>query len=348
MCSELILDVALRRPGFDLAVDHAIALRGVTAVSGPSGSGKTSLLRVIAGLEPGATGHVSAFGEEWQGPKVGLMPAWRRRVGYVFQEAALFDHVNVARNLDYGLERRRAGPSGGAGQRGPERDAIIDTLRLERLLDRMPGRLSGGERQRVALGRCLMSAPRLILLDEPLSAVDHASRSELIPYLQRSLALAGVPAIHVSHSRAELRKMADRVLRMDAGRITASGGSELLLPEGAILLDARVLEVGPEGTRLDIGHLGQRLDLPPGAEFQLMVRRDQVVRISGSEAGVAAAGRIEARVAPPGPDGMPMLEVARQALALPPVAGPQETPAPGEALTLALAGYEVLPPRAAD
>jgi len=347
MCSELVIAAALRRPGFALTLDEVIPLRGVTAISGASGSGKTSLLRIIAGLEPGVDGTLRAFGETWQAPGGRSLAPWRRGVGFVFQDAALFPHLNVLQNLEYGRARRRRGPSTVQTPDGDARDAIIETLKLAALLDRMPGGLSGGERQRVALGRCLMSAPRLILLDEPLSAVDQARRSELIPYLQRSLALAQVPAIHVSHSRSELRQMADRVLCMSDGRITHRGGAELLLPKGAILLDARVLETGAQGTRLDIGWLERDLpDHPAGAALRLMVRADQIVRIAGDGAGVHAAARITAQAAGTGyaPDGVSVdhLKVGQQSVTLPAGGAGAQTASASEQV-LALAGFEVLP-----
>jgi molybdate transport system ATP-binding protein len=152
------------------------------------------------------------------------VPVHRRRIGYVFQEGRLFPHLSVAANLDYGRRMHRLA-------RDPaEADRIVDLLDIENLLDRRPGRLSGGERQRVAVGRALLMRPRLLLLDEPLASLDETRKREILPYLERLRDEARVPMVYVSHNAGELLRLATSVVRLDAGRVTAVGGPQLLQP----------------------------------------------------------------------------------------------------------------------
>jgi molybdate transport system ATP-binding protein len=150
------------------------------------------------------------------------IPAHRRRIGYVFQEGRLFPHLTVAHNLDYGrrMNRLASDPT--------ERQRIVALLDIADLLDRRPGRLSGGERQRVAIGRALLMRPRLLILDEPLASLDTARKREILPYLERLRDQASVPMVYVSHHAGELRRIANNVVRLEAGRIVAAGGKELL------------------------------------------------------------------------------------------------------------------------
>jgi molybdate transport system ATP-binding protein len=188
----------------------------VTAVFGPSGCGKTTLLRAVAGLEPAARGRLRIDGETWQDAR-GFVPPHRRAVGYVFQEPSLFSHLRVAGNLRYALKRV---PS---GERRVSMDEAVRLLALERMLDRDPVSLSGGERQRVAIARALLTSPRLLLMDEPLAALDQRSRAEILPFLERLHERLALPVLYVSHASDEVARLADRVVLMEAGRVTGSG-----------------------------------------------------------------------------------------------------------------------------
>ncbi|TAL15430.1 MAG: molybdenum ABC transporter ATP-binding protein [Aquabacterium sp.] len=200
------LDVALDLPG-----------RGVTALFGPSGCGKTTVLRALAGLER-AAGQVRMAGETWQDDALGtFLPAHRRELGYVFQEPSLFAHLDVRRNLAYGWRRIPA------AQRRVQQDQAVELLGIAHLMDRMPQRLSGGERQRVAIARALLASPRLLLMDEPLAAVDAARKAEILPYLERLHDELAIPVVYVSHALDEVARLADHLVLMEAGRVVASG-----------------------------------------------------------------------------------------------------------------------------
>lgn len=212
----LELDCRHRHGEFALDVRAAIPLEGVTGLFGPSGGGKTTLLRVIAGLEPAARGRVSCNGEIWQQdvPRV-FIPPHQRRIGYVFQESRLFDHLSVEDNLRYGL-RRRSGPI--------LYDDVVGILDLSALLTRHPASLSGGEQQRVAIGRALLSQPHLLLLDEPMSALDLPRKREILAYLDRIPVRFQVPIIHVTHAVDEIARLARHVLVLAQGRVIRAGG----------------------------------------------------------------------------------------------------------------------------
>jgi molybdate transport system ATP-binding protein len=199
------------------------AADGATALFGPSGSGKTSVINMIAGLLAPDRGAISLDETVLFDAKRGVnVPPHQRRIGYVFQEGRLFPHLSVRQNLDYG--RRMSGRPRDAG----EFERIAALLDVGHLLDRRPGKLSGGERQRVAVGRALLMRPRLLLLDEPLASLDAGHKREILPYLVRLRDDAGVPIVYVSHSPAEVRRIATTVVRLDAGRVVATGGPELL------------------------------------------------------------------------------------------------------------------------
>ena len=203
--SDFKMDAYCRLPG-----------KGVTVVFGPSGCGKTSLLRSIAGLETGCRGELNVNGEVWQNDAAKVrVPAHQRGVGFVFQQPGLFPHLSVEGNLLFGYHLR--------GGEALDRDRVITTLELGPLLHREVKDLSGGEQQRVALGRALLSNPRLLLLDEPLAALDVTSKSRLIPFLENALHLLDIPAIYVTHSPEELVRLADYVVVMDKGCVVADG-----------------------------------------------------------------------------------------------------------------------------
>jgi molybdate transport system ATP-binding protein len=202
-------------PGFRADFEFDIAPRGVTALFGASGSGKTTCLRLLAGLERGQ-GSVYALGECWQDDNRRIfVPTHRRRIGYVFQEPSLFPHLSVRQNLRYAERRRPAS--------GVDFERAVAVLGIGGLLERSPDGLSGGERQRVAIARALLVAPRLMLMDEPLSALDDARKSEVLPYLEAVRDELGIPLVYVSHSLDEVSRLADRVVLLDAGRVVASG-----------------------------------------------------------------------------------------------------------------------------
>ncbi|ANM32284.1 hypothetical protein ABI59_15350 [Acidobacteria bacterium Mor1] len=211
-------------PGFELAVDERVALDGVTVLFGPSGGGKSTLLRTIAGLEQPRRGRVAIGDEVWFDEARGIdLAAHHRPAGLMFQDARLFTHLDVAGNLDFAETRSR--------KRGtqPARREVVDALDLGPLLNRRVDGLSGGERQRVALGRTLLSRPRLLMLDEPLAALDHERKQEILPYLERLPERFGLPAIYVSHSIEEVVRLAGRVLLLADGRVQAHGDpSEIL------------------------------------------------------------------------------------------------------------------------
>jgi len=197
---------ALHYPGFTLDVDLQLPAGGVSALFGPSGSGKTSCLRCFAGLESGCEGRVVVAGEVWQDTATGrFVPPHRRPFGFVFQDARLFSHLTVRGNLRYAM-RRAAGPE------PVPFDEIVQLLDMADLMERHTDRLSGGERQRCAIARALLTRPRLLLLDEPLAALDEARKAELLPYLERLRDALSIPMIYVSHSMREVARLADHCL----------------------------------------------------------------------------------------------------------------------------------------
>ncbi|MFO1154074.1 MAG: molybdenum ABC transporter ATP-binding protein [Rhodospirillales bacterium] len=215
-----MLEVELhhRFSGFRLDVAFTGPLSGITALFGASGCGKTTIVNAIAGLLRAEAGRI-AFGGEvlFDATRRINLPARRRRIGYVFQEPRLFPHLSVENNLLYGWRRVRT--------RDPriDRDSVIDLLGLASLLTRRPATLSGGEKQRVGLGRALLAQPRLLLMDEPLAALDQDRKAEIIPYIERLRDGFGLPVIYVSHAIEEVARLADHLVLLDRGRVTAAG-----------------------------------------------------------------------------------------------------------------------------
>jgi molybdate transport system ATP-binding protein len=205
--------------GFGLDVDLTLPGRGVTALFGHSGSGKTTLLRCLAGLERPPQGRLIFMGETWQDGPIWL-PTHRRPIGYVFQEASLFPHLTVLGNLRYG--QRRAHPQMQAGRQVGLEQAI-ELLGIGHLLERRPERLSGGERQRVGIARALAVSPRVLLMDEPLAALDLKRKQEILPYLERLHDELAIPIVYVSHAPDEVARLADHLVAMEDGRVLASG-----------------------------------------------------------------------------------------------------------------------------
>lgn len=251
---------------FTLDVAFAAPLRGITALFGPSGCGKTTVLRCVAGLQH-LPGYCRVGTEPWQDSASGLfLPPYRRRVGYVFQEPSLFPHLSVRDNLLFGA-RRSGGvpPTIGLGL-----DGIVDLLGLATVLDRSPAKLSGGERQRVAIGRALLSQPQVLLMDEPLSALDRAAKDEILPYIEFLHASVTVPILYVSHDLGEIERLADTLVLMQHGRVLATGNLADLeadpnLPllgatNAAVMVTGRVMDI-------DIAYALTRFAVPGGMLF---------------------------------------------------------------------------------
>ncbi|MCL2871905.1 MAG: molybdenum ABC transporter ATP-binding protein [Betaproteobacteria bacterium] len=227
--------------GFTLDVDLSIPEKGITALFGPSGSGKTTILRCMAGLECSPTGFLSVADEVWQDERRGIfLPTHQRPLGLVFQEASLFPHLTVLKNLRYGM--KRAGNNHGEGF-----DAMLDLLGIRSLLERAPDSLSGGERQRVAIARALLTRPRLLLMDEPLSALDMKRKLEILPYLERLRDELSIPVIYVSHSLDEVARLADHLVLIEDGRVIANSS----LTEALERADLSAVFAGETGAVLE-------------------------------------------------------------------------------------------------
>ena len=286
---------------FPLRVDARLDA-GVTTIMGPSGAGKTSLLEVVAGMRRGARGRVTIDGAVVLDTAAGRrIPPERRRVGYVPQDAGLFPHLTAAANVRFGAR--------GDGSRVR---AAVDTLELGPLLDRYPATLSGGERQRVALARALATDPRLLLLDEPLAAIDVELRERLLPWLLRVRGEWHVPMLYVTHNVGEALALADQVLLLRDGLVEALAPPQELLGSATLardaaagienLLAARVLSHDAGGGVTHVGiETGLTLTIPllplePGANVTLAVPAEDVLVAVGSLPGLSARNVLEARV----------------------------------------------------
>lgn len=218
MTEQIHVRLNIAYPSFALDIDLALPGRGVTALYGHSGSGKTTCLRCIAGLEKARSGFIQINGEVWQDSQQGIFLApHKRALGYVFQEASLFPHLSVRRNLEFGWKRIPE------SQRKVQLAQATELLGIDHLLDRRPDKLSGGERQRVGIARALLTSPRLLLLDEPLAALDAKRKSEILPYLERLHDELDIPILYVSHSQDEVARLADHLVLLSEGKALASG-----------------------------------------------------------------------------------------------------------------------------
>ncbi len=283
---EIALRLSLPRRDFCLAVDLGLPGRGVTVLFGPSGSGKTTLLRCVAGLERAADGWLRVNGAVWQDEsRRFFLPVHRRSLGYVFQEASLFGHLSVRQNLEYGYRRIAR------SERRIHFDQAVTLLNLEPLLARQPETLSGGQRQRVAIGRALLTSPTLLLLDEPLSALDARHKDEVLPYLQSLRDELHLPMLYVTHSLDEVTRLADHLVLLDQGAVVASGAlfdvlarTDLPAPfneDVGVVLETRISQHDDDDylTRLDFAdghiHVARRLE-PLGTTLRCRIEARDV------------------------------------------------------------------------
>ena len=306
----LEVDIAHRLAAFELDI-HFRTGRGLTALFGRSGAGKTSVVNAIAGLIRPERGRIVVDGSVLIDTERGIRaPAHRRRVGYVFQEGRLFPHLTVRQNLLFG--RWFARDSVPASRL----DDVVDLLGIAPLLDRRPGRLSGGEKQRVAIGRALLASPRLLLMDEPLAALDAGRKDEILPYLERLRDQASVPIVYVSHSVAEVTRLANTIVLISDGRVRAVGpvqevmGRAELYPlagrfEAGAVLAVRVAAHDARWRLTELtGAFGKLmvplLDAPIGTALRVRIRARDVILALTPPIGISAlnvwAGRVEALV----------------------------------------------------
>jgi molybdate transport system ATP-binding protein len=285
----------LRRGTFDLAADFDIKLTGITALFGATGSGKTSLLRALAGIER-ATGHISADGAEWQNDRL-FLPPHRRAIGYIFQEADLFPHLSVRENLVFGYKRRAP------LERRFHPAELTDLLGLENLLPGRVSGLSGGERQLVALGRALLSSPRILFMDEPLAALDRDTKARIYPLLLRIAERMGIPILYVSHSLDEVARLADQMVLMSDGKIMATGATGAMLtrldlslaqsPEAEVLISGFASNADVAGPLTAVVFPGGKflthaLPVAPGENVRL--------RIAASDVSLALTHRTDSSI----------------------------------------------------
>lgn len=290
--SSALLQVSanMQRGDFTLDINAAWPLTGVTALFGRSGCGKTTLLRIIAGLEKVSGAQVSFAGSSWQTSNQ-FVPIEKRRVGLVFQESSLLPHLSVTGNLLYGYQRTPA------ALRRLQPDVVINMLGLAALLERRVDQLSGGQAQRVSLGRALLCSPQLLLLDEPLAALDTQTKREIMPFLSRLASESAVPMVLITHSPEEVQRLADRVVFMRDGVIDeicdlqqamARADSPLFADEGpATVLTGKLGDADEQGVRrfgTDHSHLFVQTSAPASANTRLRVlARDVSVALDDPE-----------------------------------------------------------------
>ncbi|CAM7606020.1 MAG: molybdenum ABC transporter ATP-binding protein ModC [Enterobacteriaceae bacterium] len=286
-----------------LQVAENLPASGITAVFGVSGAGKTSLINAISGLTRPEQGRIVLNDRVlYDAEKKICLPPEKRRVGYVFQDARLFPHYNVLGNLRYGMAKSMTG----------QFDKLVALLGIEQLLERLPGGLSGGEKQRVAIGRALLTAPELLLLDEPLASLDIPRKRELLPYLQRLAREINIPVLYVSHSLDEILHLADKVMVLEAGAVKAFGnledvwGSSVMNPwlpqeQQSSILKVSVLEQHPHYamTALALGdqHIWvNRLDKPLQAAVRIRIQATDVSLVLQPSGNTSIRNTLRAKV----------------------------------------------------
>jgi molybdate transport system ATP-binding protein len=320
MADEMTADFEKRfdgGPTIRAALRLPVGQPQVLVLFGPSGSGKTTVLRCLAGLEQPDRGRISFAGETWFDAEVGVQTSPQSRaIGYLFQDYALFPHLTVADNIAYGLK------GAGAGQRAWRLGEVLELLRLHGLEGRRPGQLSGGQQQRVALARALVRRPRLLLLDEPLSALDAPIREQVRSDLRRLLRDQGIPTVCVTHDGVEALALADQVAVMAGGRVLQVGAPDVVFSRPAdaevaaivgveTVVTGRVAERKDDLAALEVG--GARLwaveTTGRGEEFYLFIRAEDVILEVGARPSSSARNHLAGRVAEIRPAG-PIVRVA--------------------------------------
>ncbi|MBV8189195.1 MAG: molybdenum ABC transporter ATP-binding protein [Alphaproteobacteria bacterium] len=300
---SLDVDIELVRDSFHLVARFS-AQPGLTALFGRSGSGKSTLVDIVAGLVRPDRGRVAVDGKLLLDTEQDVfVPSHLRRIGYVFQDSRLFPHLSVRRNLLYGRWFTRHDGNGAA----TGLEAVVALLGIGHLLERRPGSLSGGEKQRVAIGRALLAHPRLLLMDEPLASLDDARRAEILPFIERLRDEAGVPILYVSHSVAEVARLATTVVLLNEGKLTAIGPVADILPqtdsgEGGSVLDAVVTK---HDARFQLTTLATRagdlqvpqLSAPVGSTVRAYIRARDVMLALEPPSQISALNVLAARVA---------------------------------------------------
>lgn len=300
-----MISVTVRHRQGDFSIDAAFSAGGgVTALFGPSGSGKTSLVQMIAGLTRPDDAVIGFDGIVWNDTSARIfVPPHRRRIGYVFQEGRLFPHMTARQNLLYG---RFFSPK---TERHISEKEVVDLLGIGRLLDQRPATLSGGEKQRVAIGRALLSAPRLILMDEPLSSLDRARRLEILPYIERIRDVVKIPVIYVSHALDEVARLANRVVLLEDGRVTAEGTPAEIFPDAPMsedLVPQSILEGRMAGHEeyygLSMAEIGdsvvtlQPVDFPEGTPVRMRIPATDVMLALERPQNISALNSLPATV----------------------------------------------------
>jgi molybdate transport system ATP-binding protein len=302
----------LHRQGEFVLDAHFEAGEGVTALFGPSGSGKTTLVQMIAGLTRPDRASIRFDATPWNDTDARVfVPPHRRRIGYVFQEGRLFPHLTARQNLLYG---QFFAPR---GERRISEAEVVSLLGIERLLGDRPSTLSGGEKQRVAIGRALLAAPRLILMDEPLSALDRARKQEILPYIERIRDHIKIPVVYVSHAIDEVARLANRVVLLDEGRVKAAGTPAEIFPDAANLpeslapqsiLEARLIGHEPY-YGLSIAEIGseiitlQPVDLPDGTFVRIRIPATDIMLALERPQNISALNHLSGTVTALSKDG---------------------------------------------